>query len=243
SHISVTVIPLSCADTHERVTVCDSPLAISKNEQLTVVLCTLFSQILEVSPTSINHLVLCTFSSDIIILPGFIHSNSVDIDISSDLTKNVHLKVPFVSSPMDTVTEANMAIAMALRGGIGFIHNNCSIAFQSSEVRKTKKYRQGFILDPVVVAPTNTVSDLLQLKKKYGFSGMPVTENGVPGGRLVGLVSLRDIDFLGPDAMNHQLQEYMTPFEELTTATAGTTLSEACEILQKSKRGKENCLV
>ncbi|KAF8567410.1 hypothetical protein P879_03297 [Paragonimus westermani] len=175
---------------------------------------------------------------DIILLPGYVHMNSDDIDISSRLTRQIYLKVPFVASPMDTVTESNMAIAIALCGGVGVIHNNCSIGFQSGEVRKTKKYKQGFILDPIVVSPTCTVAELIQIKKKNGFSGIPVTDTGKLGGRLVGLVTLRDIDFVGPECVDKPVQEFMTPFDELTTADAGVTLPEANKILQGSKRGK-----
>ncbi|KAA3675796.1 IMP dehydrogenase, partial [Paragonimus westermani] len=175
---------------------------------------------------------------DIILLPGYVHMNSDDIDISSKLTRQIYLKVPFVASPMDTVTESNMAIAIALCGGVGVIHNNCSIGFQSGEVRKTKKYKQGFILDPIVVSPTCSVAELIQIKKKNGFSGIPVTDTGKLGGRLVGLVTLRDIDFVGPECVDKPVQEFMTPFDDLTTADAGVTLPEANKILQGSKRGK-----
>ncbi|VEL26771.1 unnamed protein product [Protopolystoma xenopodis] len=174
--------------------------------------------------------------SDFIILPGYVSFNNSEVDLSTFLTRNIALKLPFVSSPMDTVTEANMAIAMGLCGGIGIIHHNCSIDYQLDQVRKVKKYEQGFIMDPVVMPPHSTVADVLSVKSKLGFSGIPITENGKIGGRLVGLVTLRDIDFVGKTDLNIPVSAVMTPFENLITATHGIGLTEANTILQKSKK-------
>lgn len=120
--------------------------------------------------------------NDFLLLPGYIGFPASAVDLTSKLTRNITIKTPFTSSPMDTVTEANMAIHMALLGGVGVVHHNCSIEEQAEMIRKVKRFENGFILDPIVISPHTTVGEARALKEKWGFGGFPVT------GRLLGLL-------------------------------------------------------
>ncbi|PAV20641.1 IMP dehydrogenase [Pyrrhoderma noxium] len=171
--------------------------------------------------------------NDFLLLPGKIDFAAQDVVAETRITRNVVLKTPFMSSPMDTVTESEMAIAMALLGGIGVIHHNQSAASQAAMVRAVKRHENGFITDPVCLKPDNAVEDVLDIKARLGFGGIPVTDTGALGGKLLGMVTNRDIQFR--DA-HTPLRDVMTT--DLVTAPEGVTLQQANDILRDSKKGK-----
>ena len=172
---------------------------------------------------------------DIILMPGHANAPTQNVELDSRITKKIKLSIPILSSPMDTVTEHEMAIGMALLGGIGVIHYNMTVDEQANEVRMVKKYKNGFITDPVCLASTNTVADVDALKERYGYSGIPITEDGKMGSKLVGIVTNRDTDFI-EDRTTTKLQDVMT--SKLVTAPAEVSLSEANELLRRAKKGK-----
>ncbi|KAI9731528.1 MAG: hypothetical protein M1834_004648 [Cirrosporium novae-zelandiae] len=172
--------------------------------------------------------------NDFLILPGYVNFPANKVSLETRVTKRITLKTPLVSSPMDTVTEHSMAIYMALLGGLGVIHHNCSVEEQAEMVRKVKRFENGFILDPVVVSPKTTVGEAQKLKETWGFGGFPVTETGSLRSKLLGIITTRDIQF------HHTPEDPVTAVmsTNLITAPAGTTLTEANEVLRKSKKGK-----
>jgi len=165
---------------------------------------------------------------DVLLMPGASHVLPPQVDISTYLTPKILLNAPVISAPMDTVTESQMAIAMARHGGLGIIHKNLSIEDQANEVDKVKRSEHGVITDPFSLSPNNFVFEADNLMEKYQISGVPITENG----KLVGIITNRDIRF----ETNHQkkIYEVMTK-ENLITAKEGTTLDEAKEILTGKK--------
>jgi len=171
---------------------------------------------------------------DFILLPDYISFGVADVDLSTQFTRDLRLNVPFLSSPMDTVTEAQMAIYMALLGGIGIIHYNNTIEEQARQVGLAKRFENGFITDPVCLSPDHRISDVDEIKKHHGFSSIPVTEDGTRQTRLIGIVTGRDTDF--EPSRDLPLREVMT--SEVITAPTGVSLHEANQILRRTKMGK-----
>ncbi len=182
---------------------------------------------------------------DYLVLPGYIAFHPSTINLQTKLTREITLQQPLISSPMDTVTESEMAIAQALLGGMGIIHYNNTPNAQVQLVKKVKRYKNGFIVDPIVLSPQHKITDIDKIKQSYGFSGIPITQDGTRETPLVGIVTNRDID-LQRDR-NILIKDVMTT--ELITANEGMGLIDANQILQKSKKGKlpiinrEGCLV
>ena len=172
--------------------------------------------------------------NDFIILPGYIDFEPDDVVLESNLTRSIKIKNPLVSSPMDTVTEYGMAIGLALMGGVGIIHYNNTIEEQVAHVHRVKRYENGFIMNPMVLSPSHLIRDIDIIKEKYGFSGIPITEKGTLESKLMGIVTNRDIDF--ETDRSKKLSEVMNT--ELLTAKKGISLSEANDILKRSKKGK-----
>jgi IMP dehydrogenase len=169
---------------------------------------------------------------DVLLVPQ--HSTIVptQVDVSTRFTRNIRLNVPLVSAAMDTVTESSLAIAMAQLGGLGIIHKNLAISEQASEVDRVKRSESGMIVNPITLAPSNRIFEAQELMKKYRISGVPITEDGSKEGRLVGILTNRDLRF--ETNVNRSIADVMTK-EPLYTVPVGTTLDEARSILHQHK--------
>jgi IMP dehydrogenase len=169
---------------------------------------------------------------DVLLVPR--HSDVLpnQVDVSTQLTRHIRLNVPIASAAMDTVTESSLAIAMAQHGGIGIIHKNLSIEEQASEVDRVKRSESGMIVNPITLSPTNRIYEALDLMKKFSISGVPITEDGSKEGRLVGILTNRDLRF--ETNISRPIADVMTR-ENLITVPVGTTLDAAREILHEHK--------
>ena len=166
---------------------------------------------------------------DVLLIPAFSDVLPVDVDLSSNFSKNLKIKVPIVSAAMDTVTESKMAIAMAQEGGIGVIHKNLSPEAQSEKVRKVKRSESGMILDPITLTKDAKVHDALNLMKEYSIGGIPIVDKK---DKLIGIVTNRDLRF--ENEMEKSISKVMTS-QNLITGTRDLTLKQAEKILQKNK--------
>lgn len=165
---------------------------------------------------------------DVLLEPGYSDVVPKDTDVRTQLTRNVRINIPILSSPMDTVTESELAIALAQEGGIGIIHKNLNIVAQTREVDKVKRSENGIITDPQTLPPDDTVGHARKLMEEHHISGVPITVNGV----LMGILTRRDLKFL--DDNEQKLEEVMTK-KNLVTAPENTTLDAAEKILTKNK--------
>jgi len=169
---------------------------------------------------------------DILLVPQHSAVLPSQVDVSTNLSRRIRLSVPILSAAMDTVTESRLAIAMAQQGGIGVIHKNLSIEEQASEVDRVKRSESGMIVNPITLSPRHRIYEALDLMKKYRISGVPITEDGSKEGRLVGILTNRDLRF--ETRIDRSVSEIMTR-ENLVTVPIGTTLDQAREMFHRHK--------
>ena len=163
---------------------------------------------------------------DVLLIPSYSDILPSEVDLISNFSKNVKVKVPIVSAAMDTVTESKMAIAIAQEGGMGVIHKNLSPEIQSEKVRKVKRSESGMILDPITLFKDATVSDALNLMKEYSIGGIPIVDKQ---NKLIGIVTNRDLRF--ENEMEKSISKVMTS-NNLITGTKELTLKQSEKILQ-----------
>ncbi len=162
---------------------------------------------------------------DVLLLPAYSEILPGEVELSTRLTRDIHLQIPLISAAMDTVTESRLAIALAQEGGIGVIHKNITIEQQAREVRLVKKFESGVITDPVTVTPNMKIGDVISLRRDKGFSGMPV----VAGDELLGIVTSRDLRF--EKRLEEPVATIMTPRDRLVTVQEGADRSEVIDLL------------
>src|ERR671920_353864 len=189
------------------------------------------TDVLNTDQISIGLTTALTFD-DVLLVPR--HSTVLPsaVDVSSWMTKRIRVNVPLLSAAMDTVTESRLAIAMAQQGGIGVIHKNLTVEEQASEVDRVKRSESGMIVNPITLSPTNRIYEALDLMKKYRISGVPITADGGKEGKLVGILTNRDLRF--ETKLDRPISEIMTR-EPLFTVPVGTTLDAARDILHRHK--------
>jgi IMP dehydrogenase len=169
---------------------------------------------------------------DVLLVPQHSEVLPTHVDVTTRFSRNIPLNVPLVSAAMDTVTESGLAIAMAQQGGLGVIHKNLSIEEQAVEVDRVKRSESGMIVNPVTLSPNRRIHEALELMRKFRISGVPITQDGSKEGRLVGILTNRDLRF--ETNVDRPIFEVMT-HENLVTVPVGTTLEEAREILHRHK--------
>src|SRR6478752_4404250 len=189
------------------------------------------TDVLNADPISVGLTTALPFD-DVLLVPQNSTILPSGVDVASQFTRNIRLNVPLASDAMDTITESRLAIAMAQQGAIGIIHKNLSIEEQAQEVDRVKRSESGMIVNPITLSPTNRIFEALELMKKYRISGVPITQDGSKEGRLVGILTNRDLRF--ETNLDRAISDIMTS-ENLITVPVGTTLDAAREILHRHK--------
>lgn len=173
---------------------------------------------------------------DVLLLPQYSEILPKDTDTSTKISETISLAIPILSAAMDTVTEGKMAIAMALKGGIGVIHKNLNPDEQAEEVAKVKRFENGFIHEPLVISPNSLISEVYSIRMERGYKALPVTDDGTVHGKLVGFISANSY-FITRHAQD-SVATRMTPVEKLLTAPEGTSLEDAQALLEESNHSK-----
>lgn len=168
---------------------------------------------------------------DVLVVPGYSEVLPHVTDVSAQLTPDIRLNIPLLSAAMDTVTEAPLAIALAREGGLGIIHRNLSPQAQAAEVDKVKRSQSGMIVEPITLPPDAPLRQAEEIMSTYHISGVPVID---PGGRLVGILTNRDVRFVDPADYDLPVSQFMTP-QPLVTAPVGINLEDAKRLLQKHR--------
>lgn len=166
---------------------------------------------------------------DVLLVPAHSQVLPNQVCLKTQITRDINLNIPLVSAAMDTVTEANLSIAMAQEGGIGFIHKNMSIKHQAAEVLKVKKFESGVVIDPITVSPDTSIRKLRDIAESNGISGLPVVDNG----QLVGIVTSRDIRF--ETHLDSPISSVMTPKDKLVTVTESATQQEVLRLMHQHR--------
>ncbi|HEX9407474.1 MAG TPA: IMP dehydrogenase, partial [Thermoanaerobaculia bacterium] len=169
---------------------------------------------------------------DVLLVPRHSTVLPAQVDVSTRLTRRIRLNVPLLSAAMDTVTESEMAVAMAQHGGLGVIHKNLPIDQQASEVDRVKRSESGMIVNPITLGPQARIIEALEMMRRYRISGVPITDDGSKEGRLVGILTNRDLRF--ETNVDRPVTDVMTK-TNLITVPVGTTLDEARAILHQRK--------
>ncbi len=166
---------------------------------------------------------------DVLLVPAHSIIMPREVNLSTQLTRNIKLNIPLVSAAMDTVTEAPLAIALAQEGGLGVIHKNMTASLQAAHVSRVKRFESGVVNDPVTIAPHMTVRDVIALTQKHKISGLPV----VDGNKIVGIVTNRDLRF--ETNLDQAISNIMTPRNRLITVREGATREEAIHLLHQHR--------
>ena len=166
---------------------------------------------------------------DVLLVPAYSDILPVNVDLSTQLTREIELKIPILSAAMDTVTESQMAISLASEGGVGIIHKNLSVEDQAKQVRFVKKYESGVINDPITASAKSTVQEINNITEKYGISGVPIVDKD----NLIGIVTNRDLRFV--ENINTKVTSIMTPKERLVTVSENYSKKQVIQLLRTNR--------